>query len=319
MKRCSWIAVLFLLPWSTTGALAQAAPDGTPERAIQDMVQASTPEEIEKHLPLSTLEAVKTLDAQDRHAFEADLMWRDAGSGEKAGWNIPEDGHAFVVIETPGREPVEIQLTDSVVTGGDAVLRFAVRSQAPFRLEVLVWMRFEEGEWRIRELDRGRFGQPIRFDDPEFVERYKNRDQKANESAATSTLNTIDYALQRYADARPDVEFPDDLSLLAERAASDEGDSDEPDSTTFLSADLARNDFVSGGYRFHYHLLRGGPQGAFYITARPADFSGSGRFSYFIDESAEVRQTGEDREATGDDPRIGENDTMPVSVDGGVR
>jgi hypothetical protein len=74
-----------------------------------------------------------------------------------------------------------------------------------------------------------------------------------------------------------------------------------------LSPEMARNDGESGGYRFHYQLLLGGPQGAYEITARPVDSARSGRFSYFINERGEVHRTAENRDATGDDPLLGAN------------
>jgi hypothetical protein len=314
MKCSLWIALL-LLAWSAARLLAQAAPEGTPERAIQDMALASKPEEIEKHLPVLILDDVKTLPAEDRRAFEASLLWRQSMLGEQSGLVLPEDGNAFLVAQTSDAQHLEVQLSDSVATGGDAVLRFAVGGPVSVRLEVLVWMRFEEGEWRIRELDPGRFGRRIQFDDLEFVERFRNREQKANESSATSTLYTLHYALQRYAAKRPEVGFPDDLSLLAEQPANDEDGSDEPNSVAFLSTEMARNDSESGGYRFHYQLLRGGPQGAYQITARPVDLAKSGRFSYLINELGEVHQTAENHDATSDDPILGANEAVVVAVD----
>ena len=57
---------------------AQIAPDGTPERAIQDMLLASKPEDVEKHLPIATLDAIKALEPDDRRECEATLLSNSA-------------------------------------------------------------------------------------------------------------------------------------------------------------------------------------------------------------------------------------------------
>jgi hypothetical protein len=297
--RCFFWIVLFSLLLAVSALHAQAAPDGTPERAIQDMLLASKPEEIEKHLPVSTLAAIKTLDPEDRREREASLLLGPRRLEEKTRLEIPDDGHAFAVMQLTDTQQLEAQLTDSITTGAEAVLRFTLRWPLSRSAEVLVWMRFEDGEWRIRELSPGAFGGRILFDRPDFVERFRNRQQKQNESEAISTLYTLSYALQRYADFRPDVGYPDDISVLVQVGA----DSDD-EQISFLGADLAQSDFVRSGYRYRYQLIRGGPQGAYRITARPVDLPKSGRYAYFTDEAGEVHQTSEDRDATGDDPLL---------------
>lgn len=303
MKGSWWIA-LILLSWTRPVVLGQAAPEGTPERALQDLALATKPEEIEKHLPVAIVERAKTLDAEDRAAFEANLVARPAMPGEHSKFEIPDDGHAFLVVKNEDIEQGAATLTDNVVTGADAVLRFALGRVANEEIEVMVWMRFEDGEWRIRELDPGSFRSRIRFDDPEFVERFRDRELKANECAAVSTLANMHYSLQRFVADRPDIGFPDDLSLLASPSTSGDADSDEPPAE-YLIAGLAHNDSQSDGYRFHYQLLRGGPEGTYEITAGPADFGKSGRFGYVINEAGEIHVTGEKRDATSNDPVLG--------------
>jgi hypothetical protein len=300
VKRLLWMVFLLYGP-GTLWLRAQAAPDGTPERAIQDLALASKAEQIEKHLPLATLEAAKTLAAEDRQAFDAGLTANRPISGPQSSIAIPEDGHAFLVVQNDGSEQLAARLTDSVVTGADAVLRFAVDGTAPVSMDVTVWMRYEDGEWRIRELDTGNLRGRIRFDDPEFVERFRDRLLKQNESNTMTTLYTLNYALHRYADSHPEIGFPDDLALLAEPVSLETDD--EAASYSFLGADLAQNDFVRDGYHIRYVLIHGGPQGSYRITACPAD-PAKGRFSYFLDESGDIRQTSGDRQATSDDPPL---------------
>jgi len=308
----SWWIALALLSWIGPALVGQA-PDGTPERALQDLALATKAEEIERHLPVAIVERAKTLGAEDRMAYEANLVARPAMPEAQSKLEIPDDGHAFLVMKNSDMEQGAANLTDSVVTGSDAVLRFALGRVANEAIEVMVWMRFEDGEWRIRELDPGSFRSRIRFDEPEFVERFRNRELKANESAAVSTLASLHYSLQRFVEDRPDVGFPDDLSLLSPATGGDE-DGDEPPAA-YLSAELACNDAQSDGYRFHYQLLRGGPEGAYQITARPALFGKSGRFGYVINESGDIHVTGEKRDATTDDPMLGASEPDSASTE----
>jgi hypothetical protein len=205
-----------------------------------------------------------------------------------------------------GETATEAQLSDSVVTGLDAVLRFSIRGTAPLPFEVMAWMRYEEGEWRIRELDPG-FRYRICFDDPDFVERFTNREQKANESSATQTLYALHFAIQRYSQMFPEMGIPDNLTVLAEPVPTDGDEDTESGTTTFLDPHLAHNDSESGGYRFHYEALRGGPAGWYVITARPVEFGKSGRFGYVIGESGDIRMIEEDREVTAEDLMAAEN------------
>lgn len=296
----SWQITLLLLLSSAPCLFGQAAPEGTPERALQDLAFATKPEEIEKHLPLATLERMKSLDADDRQAFESSLDWRNSGGPNQAAIRIPEDGHAFLAMGEGGENATEAHLSDSVVTGLDAVLRFSIHGSAPVPFEVMVWMRYEEGEWRIRELDPG-FRYRICFDDPDFVERFRNRAQKANESSATQTLYAMHFAIQRYSQMFPEVGIPDNLTVLAEPVSAGGNEDTDPETTTFLDSHLARNDLENGGYRFHYEVLRGGVVGRYVITARPVEFGKSGRFGYVIGESGDLRTVEEDREVTAED------------------
>ena len=299
MKRSAIAFFLFCV--IVPSVQPQAAPDGTPERALQDLALASRPEDVEKHLPVATVEAAKTLNPEDRQAFEAILVWRQANPQIQPRIEVPEDGHAFLAVTIDENPPAEAQLTASVVTGLDAVLRFSVQGSFPVALDVVAWMRFEDGEWRIREIDGGRYQPPIRFDDPEFVERFRNRRSKDNESGAIRNLYDIHFAVQRYARDHPETGMPEDLAALAGEQ-SDESEDTDGAGYSYLTPEMARNDSETGGYRFHYELLRGGVEGAYQITAKPLPDGKPGRFRYLINESGSVHQTDEDRDATMDDP-----------------
>jgi hypothetical protein len=171
-------------------------------------------------------------------------------------------------------------------------------------------MRLEDGQWRVTELQW--LGYPNKFviDDPGFVEQFRRPEQKQNESSATNVLRRLHNVLATYAATYPEVGLPPDLVVLGSAAASSESSSDndvsdfsadDAEHAGLLENNLAVNQFESNGYVFRYELQVGGLEGAYSISARPAQYGKAATRSFYMNESGEIHNTVENREATAED------------------
>jgi type II secretory pathway pseudopilin PulG len=129
------------------------------------------------------------------------------------------------------------------------------------------------------------------------------------EPQSTGTLRTLNTALITYATTY-NQGFPESLRKLGP-APSGQPDANNAEVLDQVMAGRAEggraNSFVKSGYRFTYWP---GPRDAkgqittYTITARPLEFGKTGSRSYFTSESAVIRATTEDRDATIQDPPI---------------
>ena len=71
-----------------------------------------------------------------------------------------DDGSALVEFWRKGAEgdslDISVKIAREIVSGGDALLELSLDGAYHGSQKVLAWMRLEEGEWRISELQRGR-------------------------------------------------------------------------------------------------------------------------------------------------------------------
>jgi hypothetical protein len=287
------------------GDTAHAAVNGTPEQALLDIVTTSKPEVVEDHLPVVTADAIRHLATPDRQAAEKTILigvkLREQGLEPRS----VEDGSALVEFWRKGAEgdslDMSVKIAREIVSGGDALLELSVDGTHHGSQKVLAWMRLEEGEWRISELQRGDYYDGIVLDTPAFVEQFRGSREKESEGPALATLRSINTALVTYAAIFPDIGFPSDLAALA---STEEGGDPTPERAGLLSADFAVQPYVSAGYVFLYQLLAGGRGGSYSIVARPAAPGPSGSVRFYTDESGVIRSTPEDRDPTADDEPV---------------
>lgn len=279
------------------------AGSATPEQALVELLLATSVEAAEKHLPNSLREGLRTLSASEKQAFEARLRFVDGFQRMGMEVSAPEDGRALLVGTRPDSDQrFELRVVHVMIGGADAVLELTLEGMYHGSQRALLWMRLEDGEWRVTELERlGGGYDAVVFDDPKFLERYRNPELKELESSVQGTLFQIGYALGRYASTYPEVGFPADLSVLGPSPEEEESSSEHADC---LEQSLANNSFQNDGYEFHYELRRGGKNGAYSITARPVQYGKPGTQSFYLDETGGIRATRENREATADDEPV---------------
>ncbi|PYX01144.1 MAG: hypothetical protein DMG89_02535 [Acidobacteria bacterium] len=301
--------VLFVLVCDSFSQIANAS---TPAEAVVEILTATKPDLVEKHLPEAVLSALRTLSTQDRMACERNLLIRNTLGLSGAELRVPEDGHALVVLDSKDSgDNLELQLRREIMGGREAVLELTIGSAGRADRCLIVWMSFEDGEWRIAELQWMMFERRLRVG-PELVEQFRGADLKITESAAITTLNAVRSALISYQSEFPEVGLPDDLSALGPPDISDvDPEVAEQDSSHawLLDKATAANVFEKDGYMFRYQEQSAT---SYTITARPLNYDGKAR-SFFIDESGEVHATGENREATLADDPVDPGDATYVS------
>lgn len=289
------------------GCAALAAVDGTPEQALLDIVTTSKPEVVEDHLPVVTVDAIRHLAAPDRQAAEKAILIGEKLREQGLQPRSVDDGSALVEFWRKGAEgdslEMSVKIAREIISGGDALLELSVDGAHHGSQKVLAWMRLEEGEWRISELQKGDYYDGIVLDTPAFAEQFRSSQEKDTQGPALATLRTINTALVTYAAIFPDIGFPGDLAALT---SSEEGRDPTPERAGILSADFAVQPYVCAGYIFVYQLLAGGQGGSYSIVARPAAPGPSGAIRFYTDESGVIRSTREDRDPTADDDPVGQ-------------
>ncbi len=303
MRRLIFLCVLLI--GLATSVSAQSYPE---VEALLDAFLAKDPDAVLKHLPESVRKAVSEMTPAERAETARGFMLGEVVRREGGIVTRLENDKALIRIEHIDTESdersvgLEILLDKRVSDGYEAILRFKMRSLDAARpdspRDLVVWMRFEEGEWRVTSAQfvdsRG-----IDLDSPEFVKNLRHNRAAVYESSALGAIRSINTACVTYASTYPDVGFPPKLDALG-------GADREPTSehSELLDSSLTSSPYERSGYRFSYHPVGGSPTERYTATARPIQFGTTGTRSFFTDESGVIRWTEEDREPTIDDPPL---------------
>jgi hypothetical protein len=298
----TWGELMWMLAVASSSVMA-ASPEGSPQQALVEIALASKPATVEKHLPESLLDDLQRLDPADRALAEEKLLVGRLLGAQEGELVVPDDGSALLVALEQGTEQakLEIRVEREINSGSDAILELGVRHSGNYAQTVLVWMRLEGTEWRVKQVDLPRFFERVALDDPGFAERFRNVQHRETDAQITAVMYEILRALQQFARAYPDLGFPGDLSVLSSGPEDEEANEEH---AGLLRDDIAVNEFAQDGYTFRYELLRGGPQGDFAIIARPGERGKVGARSYLLDASGTMRSTEDDRDPTSQDEPV---------------
>ena len=275
----------------------RAHGQGSPEEtAIAEILTAKDAASIEKHLPKALTDALDSVDKSTREQ----LLSRPRSIMEMKGLKVaePHDGRAFLAFDVKPTDAeikhFELVTQKRISNGADAVL--VVACVAPERTWGVaeVWMRFEDGEWRVVQLTDPAGSGSIDLEDPEFIAQLVPTEQHKNEMNAIGGLREIVTASVSYSAGF--MEFPQQLEMLG----------GPPDGETtsehagLLDPELAST-HVRSGYRFSYEKTS---IDSYTVTASAIEFGKSGARNFFADESGVIRFTTEDRAATANDPPL---------------
>lgn len=298
----AWLLVFVGLAANGFSSTTADAPQGT----LQELVLASDIKTVENHLPTALTDRMRKLDPTARQRFEQALLISKTLKQAGAEVAVPDDGHALLVLKR-GDDATDVKVTREISNGGEALLVLDLIRSGQSNGTIMVWLRMEDGAWRVTELQQPGFrGDDIVLDDPAFMERFQSPEQAQSDSNVVSMLWTLNYQLISYRQANPDIGFPSnlaDLNTAQKLGAITSDDGEEDDSAESADKSPSTNDFVQGGYAFHY-VAGGGEHGGYSITARPTEYGKTGTRSFYVDESAVVRSTIENREANASDPPL---------------
>lgn len=289
MRRIAIALVVLAIAFHAHG---QQSPE---EAAIVEVLTANDSSLIEKHLPKALSAALDTLDKGTREQF----LSRAHSMMEMKGLKIApkNDGSALLAfdVDSPDADIRHFELVSQrrISDGAEAVLVIACVAPEKTWGEAEVWMRLEDGEWRITELSDPD-SQRIRLDDAELISEVVHEVQYKNELAAIAALREITAGITSYSERF--LEVPERLEMLGGVVDGE---------TTSEHAGLIDPQLASthehSGYLFSYEKTS---IDSYTVTATPLDFGKSGTRNFFADQSGVIRATTEDRSATVNDPPL---------------
>ena len=103
-----------------------------------------------------------------------------------------------------------VRLKETFVSGADALVELEVKERNHPWQEAMVEMRYQEGEWRMVRIG-GWEGVDVEGELMSQVETVS----EPNESAAASTLRTLNTSLVDYSASYPEAGFPEVLQMLS--------------------------------------------------------------------------------------------------------
>lgn len=328
-----WFLLFFVACGSTI-----ARSQGTPVSALEELVSSEKITDALRHYPVAVEQEIQGLPESERAEAAEHLVPRQKLA--TLGYELRKASQPgqWQVFDASGNGRMTFTVLNSFISGVDAMVLlrgdFNARGDGEFSGPAssmnFVFLRFEEGEWRLKSLGDWRVERD--FESDEFAQGLTPAGR--NEQAAVATLEQLSNALREYRRAYSATGFPANLAALSgpipeevdkpsappqedkpegneTESNSDASELEEPAlSATPEYAHLLEPGFMASplireGYVFHYKLLDPGAGqengGAFQITATPLQFGRTGSKGYFIDQTSVVRFTLDNRDANEND------------------
>lgn len=288
--KFGFLGVIFLA--ATLLASAQGSPE---EEAVTEMLLAKDSAAVEKHLPEALRNALGSMNKSAREQLLSKPRAIMQGKGLTA--SQTSDGQALLSFDVQSEyadiKHFELRTQRRISNGAEAVLVFSLVAPEKSWGEVEVWMKLEQGEWRITEFtDPNGYGK-LNLEDPDTIAEIVQTPAHENEQSTIETLRTIAAALVAYKATYS--EMPGTLDQLGGQGHVESNSQH----AHLLDQELAGAQAESG-YKIEFH--RSSVDG-YQITATAIEFGKTGTKNFFMDESEVIRFTTEDRQASAsDDP-----------------
>jgi hypothetical protein len=306
------IIVLATILAFATAARAQARPTQNARQALLEMFFSKTPGTFEKHLPEPTRAALRKGDGQGLSLLQQFSLLSSQINSQGQQLQTFEAGPTLMVVEdsrTNSKFDIMVERDDLRGEAEEIELSFHAykdgQPQASFVSPHLTFlMKQQTGVWRLNEIT---VAIHMALDNPEFLnEMTKNiaglgatnmagfgdtRPAAANESAAISSIRTLNTAEVTYAATYPNRGYTCslwDLDGFGSNQASEHH-------AMLIDSGLATG--KKAGYVFTLSSCAGSPASMFKVTAVPAE-PAIGARSFCSDQSAVIRYSMDGKAAT---------------------
>lgn len=276
--------------------------------ALLELAFATDSAVVVKHLPLDLVEAVEHLPVKEQREFERGLMLTEKMKRDRIVIDRSDLPSALAEIHQEGEPPKDIGtlfLDKRISDGYESLLclRFQPPSTSQYSRNegLFVWMRLEEGEWRLVRIQPAQGPDRVNFEGVSMLEKFRANQLSADEAAAVGSVRTYNTALATYSAVYPEIGF---ASGLEDLGGTDPENSDA-NHAALVDHALSTEPFEKSGYRFTYRPeLQSGATSAYVLVARPIAHIQSCKRSFLTDESGVIHWTDENRDPTTDDPVI---------------
>jgi len=237
---------------------AQGSPE---EKAIAEILLAKDLADVERHLPEALRTALATMDKAGREQ----LLSRPLATMKEKSLKVSPGSNGVALVEFDVDLPdaeikhFELRTERRISDGAEAVLVLVLVAPEKSWGDAEVWMKMEDGEWRVREFrDPSIYGN-IGLQDPETIAELVQAPRQMNERSALESLRELTTALVSY--SAEFSEMPDSADALGGPAEAES----TKDHAVLIDPQLA-SAHVQSGYRFEYQKTS---IDSYQITARP--------------------------------------------------
>jgi hypothetical protein len=297
MRRSYWFAPV--LSFLLLGSIAGHA-QSTPALALEELATTDKFDDALRHLPASVQNAIKDLTKEQKAEVSKQLSGASWLKQHNFELRKAANGNCWELLRRDGHKLNDIEIMDTFISGTRALLRVKTTAYGSSTI-YFVTMRLEENEWRLIEF--GPWSPQHNLEAETFVHDLTQAGR--NESAAITTLRTIQGAVNNYSNSYAEVGFPANLQALCRVA---EGTESSPVHARLLDSSFAAPRIIKDGYEFRYTLVDPGNiegrDGHYYITATPLEFGKTGTKTFYLDETGNIHFTTENREANENDDSL---------------
>ena len=139
VTRKSKIGLRLIIVLIGTVSASFAYSPGTPEQAVVEILTATKPEEVEKHLPAAVVQEIESLDPADRRECEQRLLFGESLRRQGIVLSAPEDGNTLIVFQHEETKKV-ISLRREIIGGDQALLELLLKDSSSIDGSAIVWL-----------------------------------------------------------------------------------------------------------------------------------------------------------------------------------